>query len=99
VIRFPSQFKVKECEQCGRYVNLGWVNADVDCGTVELLALDAFDMDDPLLAVHLNDLAGLTLEGTTDNLDLNTKPERRLNYHERTTEMFKQHGYWLCACV
>ena len=41
--------------------NLGGVDTNVDGGAVHLLAGDALDVDDPLLAVHLDDLALATL--------------------------------------
>ena len=50
--------------------NLGGVDTDVDGGAVHLLAGDALDVDDPLLAVHLDNLALATLEATPHNLNL-----------------------------
>lgn len=43
---------------------------DLDGGTVSLLAVDALDVDDPLLAVNLGDLALTPLVGTTNDEDL-----------------------------
>ena len=51
--------------------HLGGVDADVDGGAVDLLALDALDVDAELLAVALDDLADLlALVVAADNLDL-----------------------------
>ena len=44
--------------------NLGGVDTDVDGGAVHLLAGDALDVDHPLLAVHLDNLARATFEAT-----------------------------------
>merc|ERR1711865_22910 len=37
--------------------NIGWVDTDIDSGTVALLAGDTLDVDNVLLAVHLDHLA------------------------------------------
>lgn len=50
--------------------NVGRADADGDGGTRALLAVDAVDVDNPLLAVDLGDLALAALVCTTDNLDL-----------------------------
>lgn len=50
--------------------NLGGVDADGNGGTVGLLAVDALDVDDPLAAVDLDDLALTALEGTANDHDL-----------------------------
>jgi hypothetical protein len=46
------------------------VDSNVDLCAVDLLALDTLDVDNPLLAVDLGDLALLSLERATGNLDL-----------------------------
>ncbi len=50
--------------------NVGRVDAEGNGGTVGLLAVDALDVDDPLLAVDLGDLALSALLRTTDDQDL-----------------------------
>jgi hypothetical protein len=51
--------------------DLGRVEADVDGGTVSLLALDSLNVDCELLAVDLHDLADLlAFEVSAQNLDL-----------------------------
>ncbi len=50
--------------------NLGGVDADGNGGTVGLLAVDTLNVDDPLAAVDLDNLALATLEGATDDHDL-----------------------------
>lgn len=50
--------------------HLRWVDADVDRGTVDLLSGDTLDMDDPLSAIHLDNLAFATLVGPAHHLDL-----------------------------
>lgn len=46
------------------------MDAEVDGGAVGLLAGDALDVNDVLLAVHLGDLAIAVLEGAAHDLDL-----------------------------
>lgn len=46
------------------------MDAEGDGGTVGLLAVDALDVDDPLLAVNLGDLALSALGRATDDQDL-----------------------------
>jgi hypothetical protein len=46
------------------------VDTNGDRGTVEFLAGDTVDVDDPLLTVDLDDLALTALEGTTNNHNL-----------------------------
>ena len=49
--------------------NLGGVDADVDSGSVDLLTLNALDVDDKLLAVDLHHLPDLlTLVMTSHHL-------------------------------
>ena len=50
--------------------DVGRVDTDVDGGSVPLLAVNALDVDDPLLAVDLGDLALATLVGATNDEDL-----------------------------
>lgn len=50
--------------------NVGRVDADGGACTVRLIPLHTVDVDDPLLAVHLDDLALSTLELSSDNADL-----------------------------
>ena len=50
--------------------NVGGVDADRDGGTVNLLAGDTVDVDDPLLTVDLDNLAFTALEAATDDHDL-----------------------------
>lgn len=50
--------------------DVGGVDTDRDGGTVDLLAGDAVDVDNPLLTVDLDDLTLTALEGTTNNHDL-----------------------------
>jgi hypothetical protein len=50
--------------------NLGGVDADGDSGTVDLLAVDTLNVDDPLAAIDLDDLALTTLVGATNDQDL-----------------------------
>jgi hypothetical protein len=52
------------------YDHLGGVDAHIDGGSVDLLAGDPLDVDDPLAAVHLDDLALATLVGSSHHLDL-----------------------------
>jgi hypothetical protein len=47
--------------------DVGRMDANWDRGTVDLLAGDTVDVDDPLLTVDLDNLALTALEGTTDN--------------------------------
>lgn len=49
---------------------LGGVDGDAHSRTVGLLALDTLDMDAPLAAVHLDDLALLALVVATHNVNL-----------------------------
>jgi hypothetical protein len=45
------------------------VNTDVDCGSIGLLTLDALDVDDKFLTVHLHHLSHLlAFEVTSDHL-------------------------------
>ena len=54
------------------------MNADIDGGTVSLLTLDALDVDNKLLTIHLHDLAHLlTFVVTSHNL----QHKRPLNVH------------------
>ncbi len=50
--------------------HLGGADTDVDGGTVSLLAGQTLDVDDPLLAVNLDDLARSTLVGAACDNDL-----------------------------
>ena len=50
--------------------DVAWVNANGSCGTIRLVTLDAVDVDDPLLTVHLGHLALTTLVLAPDNPDL-----------------------------
>ena len=59
------------------------MNADIDGGTVSLLSLDALDVDNKLLTIHLHDLAHLlTFVVTSHNL----QHKRPLNVHITTTD-------------
>ncbi|KAH0464148.1 hypothetical protein IEQ34_006934 [Dendrobium chrysotoxum] len=55
--------------------NLGGIDADVNSGSVNLLAGDALDMDDPFLPVNLDDLALPALEGAAHYLHLIVLPD------------------------
>ena len=50
--------------------HIAWVDTDGCCRAVRLVPLDTVDMDDPLLAVHLCDLALPTLVFAPDDPDL-----------------------------
>ena len=50
--------------------NVGGVDTNGDGGTVDLLAGDAVDVDNPLLTVDLDDLTLTALEGTTNDHNL-----------------------------
>lgn len=50
--------------------NVGRVDTKGNGGTVGLLTVDALDVDNPLLAVDLGDLALRALLGATDDQDL-----------------------------
>ena len=50
---------------------VGWVNTNLDGGSVHFLALHSFDVDDEFSSVNIDDLTGLlAFEVTTDNHDL-----------------------------
>jgi len=49
---------------------VGWVNTNLDGGSVHFLALHSFDVDDEFSSVNIDDLTGLlAFEVTTDNHD------------------------------
>ena len=74
--------------------DLGGVDANVDGGAVHLLAGDALDVDDPLLAVHLDDLALATLVVTPHDSHLVVLADRnRANLMVR-----RERGEEVSAC-
>ena len=51
--------KQKIQDELGRVADLGCMDADIDGRAVRLFTLDTLNVDDVLLAVHLDDLADL----------------------------------------
>lgn len=79
-----------------RCAYLGWVNADVDRGAVSLLTLDALDVDDKLLTIHLHDLAHLLTFVVTSH-DLQQK-QHTILIDISTLFSMSRHG-WTCAAL